>query len=303
MYDTQMQVNKRFYDLLDFTVNVDTTDIYFDREAFVRDHPDMPQNRFLAKNLDNFERYYTTKPFEQIPGVKKLFEGIDYFNKRLPKEKYVCHYFGVQGALDYFSTFRGSGQFMMDLFDSPDKVHRIFSYMTERSLQWLEFAQKNWGALNRDSILFDKLDIGEDYCAYMTPELFDEFVLPYTGKLVEQYKNKVLCSLHTDGDVIPSGIGKLGELGIDELMGFSPNIDIKEFRKALPDVILGGNIHPIKVMIEGTPDDVKSAARYCFENAAQNGKFVLCTGGAIAANAKPENVDAFIEATYKIVKY
>ena len=113
----------------------------------------------------------------------------------------------------------------------------------------------------------------------------------------------MLCSLHTDGDIVPAGIGMLNRLRIDELMGFSPNIDIKKFREALPDVILGGNIHPIKVMIEGTPQDVKSAAQYCFENANQDQKFILCTGGAISAGAKPENVDAFIECTSEIVKY
>ncbi len=47
---------------------------------------------------------------------------------------------------------------------------------------------------------------------------------------LSQRKGKVLCSLHTDGDFVISGIQKLAELGIVELMGFSPNIDIKEFR-------------------------------------------------------------------------
>ena len=56
-------------------------------------------------------------------------------------------------------------------------------------------------------------------------------------------------------------------------------------------------------MIEGTPQYVKTAVKYCFENANQNQKFVLCTGGAISAGAKPENVDAFIECTYEITKY
>jgi uroporphyrinogen-III decarboxylase len=98
-------------------------------------------------------------------------------------------------------------------------------------------------------------------------------------------------------------VSNLAQLDFDELMGFSPNIDIKEFRKALPDTILGGNIHPIKVMLEGTPNDVKAAARYCFENANQNQKFVLCTGGSISGPTKPENIDAFIESTWEIVKY
>jgi uroporphyrinogen-III decarboxylase len=210
---------------------------------------------------------------------------------------------GVWGALDYFSVFRGTENFMIDLFDAPDKVHRIFSYLTERSLEWLEFAQQNWAGLNDSSILFDKLDIGEDYCAYMTPDLFDAFVTPYTGKLISAYKGKVLCSLHTDGDLPVSGIRKLGELGIEELMGFSPNIDIKEFRKALPDTILAGNIHPIKVLIEGTPAEVKESIRYCFENANQNQKFVLCAGGGMGAGTKAENIDAFLEAAYEITKY
>jgi uroporphyrinogen-III decarboxylase len=56
-------------------------------------------------------------------------------------------------------------------------------------------------------------------------------------------------------------------------------------------------------MIEGTPEDVKAAARYCFESAGENGKFVLCTGGSISMNAKPENVDAFLEANYEITRY
>ena len=86
-------------------------------------------------------------------------------------------------------------------------------------------------------------------------------------------------------------------------MGFSPNIDIKEFRNALPNVILGGNIHPIHDMIEGTSEKVKESAKYCFENASQNQKFILCTGGAITAGAKPENVDAFLESAYEITKY
>ena len=191
----------------------------------------------------------------------------------------------------------------MDLYDEPAKVRRIFAYMTQRNLAWLEFQQKQWVDYNRDNNLFDKIDIGEDYSAYLPPYLFDDFVKPYTGALVEAWKGRAVCSLHTDGDIQPAGIPKLGELGIDELMGFSPNVDIKDYRRDLPDMILGGNIHPIRTMNYGTPQDVKYAARYCFDNGNQNQRFVLCTGGAITAGANPENVDAFLEATYVVVKY
>jgi uroporphyrinogen-III decarboxylase len=169
-------------------------------------------------------------------------------------------------------------------------------------LEWLEFASKTWGKQAENSILHDKLDIGEDYCAYLPPDMFDEFVKPYTGKLFAAYKHK-LRSLHTDGDFHLENLAKLNDLGIDEFMGFTPNVDIKEIRRILPDIILAGNIHPIKVMNEGTPADVKKAARYCFDIAAKNGRFVFCTGGGIGAGAKEENIDAFLESVYEICKY
>jgi hypothetical protein len=303
MFEAQKIVNERFYGLRDYCAEVDTLDIYFDREKFRTDYPNEPANCFLCNSLDNFDRYCSHKKFTDVPGVKRLMKGMEYFNSRLPKHQHVCHYFGVFGAMDYFSIFRGSENFFTDLYDNPAKVHKIFTYLTERSLEWLEFANKTWSGINGDSILYDKLDIGEDYCAYLSPELFDEFVRPYTGELFAAYKGKVLCSLHTDGDILPAGIGNFNRINIDELMGFSPNIDISRFREALPDVILAGNIHPIKVMMEGCPSDVKDAVRHCFDIAGKNGRFVLCTGGGICAGAKAENIDAFLEAAYEITKY
>jgi len=304
MFEVQKMVNDRFYDLREFSVDVGTLDIYYDEEKFRSEQPNAHAGRWMERSLDDFDRYFRRKcKFDQVPGVRRLFEGIEYFNSHLPKHKQVCHYFGVTGLTDLFSIFRGTTDFFTDIYLEPEKVERIFGLLHERSLEWLEYAEKTWGGPKEYSNLYDKVDVGEDYCAYMPPEMFDRFVKPYTGRIFERYKGKLIRSLHTDGDIPPKGIHKLGELGIDELMGFSPNVDIELFREALPDVILGGNIAPIGVMIHGTPDDVKRAARYCFENAAQNGKFVLCTGGSISMDAKEENVDAFLEAAYEICRY
>ena len=304
MFEVQKKVNDRFYDLRDYSVDAGAMDIYYCEDRFRADQPQARPGRWLERDLDDFDRYFRPKcNFDEMDSVKRLAEGIVYFNSRLPKHKQVSHYFGVPGLMDLFSMFRGTTDFFTDLYDYPDKVERIFSLLCERSLEWLEYVDQRWGGPKEHNNLFDKIDIGEDYCAYMPPDMFDRFVKPYTGRIFEKYKGKVVCSLHTDGDILPRGIHKLGELGIDELMGFSPNVDIKLFREALPDVILGGNIAPISVMIHGTPDDVKKAARYCFETAGKNGKFVLCTGGAISMDAKEENVDAFLESVYEICRY
>ncbi len=307
-FQAQKMVDDRFYGIRDYEVGVNIADLYFDYKQFQADAGSQGalghySFQFLRESLDDFDKYAQRKKIEDVPGVQDLVKAVDYFNTKLPKEKKASFYHGCTGAMDMFSIYRGTEKFFIDLYDHPKKVKQIFEYMTERSLEWLDFQERTWGDYNRENNLFDKVDIGEDYCAYLQPDLFDEYVMPYTGKIVEKCKGKYLCSLHTDGDMVPSGIYKLAELGIDELMGFSPNVDIKEYRKSMPDVILGGNIHPIVHMIEGSPEDVKAAAKYCFESANQNQRFVLCTGGAITAGAKPENVDAFLEATYEVTAY
>jgi hypothetical protein len=304
MFAAQKVVNDRFYDLRDFTIDVGNMDIFFDFDAFHRDYPNARHFRVLEPSLDNFDKYCCRTPIRECECVENINNAVKYFNDRLPEHKKVGYYLGITGAMDLFSIIRGTEHFFMDLYDKPQKVKRVFDFYLERALEWLEFANEQWGEYNlKNNNLHDKVDIGEDYCAYLPPDLFRDFVVPYTGKIFETWKGRKLCSLHTDGDVVASGIELLNEANVEELMGFSPNIDINQYRKALPDVILGGNIHPIEVMIEGTPEDVKKAAKYCFESANRNQKFVLCTGGAISAGAKDENVDAFIEAAYEIVRY
>ncbi len=304
MFEVQKRVNERFYGLREFSVDAGAIDIYYDAEKFSSENPKAHPLQWLGESIDKFDRYFRPScNFDQLPSVRRIQKGMDYFNSRLPEDKQVCYYFGVSGMMDLYSTFRGVTDMFTDLYEQPDKVERIFDLLTERSMEWLEYIEKRWGGPKDHTNLWDKIDIGEDYCAYLPPDLFDRFVAPYTGKIFAKYKGRYVCSLHTDGDIPPKGIHKLGELGIDELMGFSPNVDIQHFRNALPDVILGGNIAPIEVMIHGTPEDVKNAARYCFEVAGKNGKFVLCTGGSISMNAKEENVDAFLESAYEICKY
>lgn len=302
MIGAQKVVNERFYDQYEFFASVNYFDIFFDREKFQQDYPNLQQNNFLEPSLDNFDRYFCKKKFIDVPGVKKLIECIKFYNNNLPKHKHVNHYYGIWGVMDLFSIFRGTENFFIDLYENTNKVHEIFSYITERSLQWLEFAKNMWEGKGSDNLLYDKLDIGEDYSAYLSPDLFNEFEMPYTGKLISE-NNNIFKSLHSDGDFHLENMKMLKDFGIDEFMGFTPNMDIKTVRSILPDMILAGNIHPFKVMNYGTPEDVKAAAKYCFEQANQNQKFVLCTGGAICAGAKPENIDAFLESAYEIVKY
>lgn len=299
----QQVFNARFYDMHEYTVYGGVQDLYFDLERFAVDFPDAPRDQVLSAGLDHFDKYAQRKSIDELPSVQRLKTGLEYFRKKLPPEKCAAYYLGAFGAMDLFSIYRGTEKCFMDLYDCPDAVKRIFEFFTERSLAMMDYAERVFKPLNGDNILYEKVDVGEDYCAYLPQELFDEFVVPYTGRIFEHFQNRAWRSLHTDGDIRVDDIQQLAKVGLDELMGFTPNVDIGEFRKALPNTVLGGNIHPIHVMMHGTADDVRAAVKRCFETAGQNGKFVLCTGGSMSENTKPSNIDAFFEAAHDICKY
>jgi hypothetical protein len=180
----------------------------------------------LEADLAAFDKYALSIPVHKLKCVAAAHKMTKFFNDRLPPHKHTVPYCGIMGCLDTYSLLRGA-EFFLDFYDQSQAVHKIFSHYTERAIEWIRFACQTWGAPDLPHNLHDKIDMGEDYCAYMPPDLFQEFVIPYTGKIMHA-----------------AGKGKLKSL-----------------------------------------------------------KFVLCTGGAIGANAKPENIDASLDAVYEVTKY
>jgi uroporphyrinogen decarboxylase len=64
-----------------------------------------------------------------------------------------------------------------------------------------------------------------------------------------------------------------------------------------------GNIHPIDVMLHGTPSDVEEAAIELFKKCGPGGRYVLSTGCAIPTATSIENVQAMVAAANKYGKY
>ena len=118
--------------------------IYFDYEQFQTDSK-TNSFKFLEDSLDNFDKYCQRKKIEEVEGVRKLIGAVEFYNKNLPREKKASFYHGVTGAMDLFSIFRGTENFFVDLYDNPQKVKQIFEFITERSLEWLDFQEKQWG--------------------------------------------------------------------------------------------------------------------------------------------------------------
>lgn len=60
-------------------------------------------------------------------------------------------------------------------------------------------------------------------------------------------------------------------------------------------ISLMGNLHTTDVMLRGTPDDVRRAARQAIDDAAHDGGFILSTGDQCGRDTPDENIHAMIE--------
>jgi len=63
----------------------------------------------------------------------------------------------------------------------------------------------------------------------------------------------------------------------------------------MPHQVLMGNVPPLAVMTQGTPDQVTTWARECLEKT--NGhRLILSAGGGVSPGTPAENIDALVAA-------
>lgn len=68
-------------------------------------------------------------------------------------------------------------------------------------------------------------------------------------------------------------------------------------------IVLMGNLNTYQLMLFGTPQDVKQAARKCIEDAAEGGRFILTNGDQLGRDTPEENVVAMVEAVHEYGRY
>jgi len=80
--------------------------------------------------------------------------------------------------------------------------------------------------------------------------------------------------------------------------------DLAEIKKLYGDkLVLKGNLHTTDIMLRGTPDDVREAAKKAIDAAAEGGRFILSTGDQCGRDTPDENIFALIETAKTYGRY
>jgi MtaA/CmuA family methyltransferase len=209
-------------------------------------------------------------------------KAIELFRRRVGGSKLIEGW--VEGPCAEAADLRGINRLMLDFYDDPDFVRALFDAVVDNGMRFAG-AQIQAGA--------DIIGVGDAAASLVGPRFYDEFVWPAEKRLVDGiHAAGGRVRLHVCGNTrkILAGMGKLG-CEIVDLDFLSP---LSEGRAQMgPGQVLLGNIDPLKVLRNGTPETVTQAVTECHRQAGP--KFIVGAGCEVVRDTPHVNLRALCQ--------
>lgn len=247
-------------------------------EPFIKSRDDLKQLRLPDPLGDN-------RMHEQIKALKILRE-------ELGDGEVV--YGWVEAPFQESAMLRNINYLMMDIYENPELVHELMRFSLEMELEF-GLAQIEAGARF--------IGVGDAIASLISPDHYREFNYPYVAELVAGLKKAgARVKYHACGNTTAL-LPLFAELGAD-IINLDALIDLAEAKRVLGDkVCIKGNFDPTQVLLHGTPETVKEAARQCIRDGGQGGGFILSPGCEVPRDTPPENLEALVEAAKTYGRY
>lgn len=206
-------------------------------------------------------------------------KGVALLRERVGNDKMVEGW--VEGPCAEGADLRGINTLMTDFIDDPAFVRDLFEFSVEMELRFAR-AQVEAGA--------DFIGLGDAAASLVGPSIYNEFVWPYERKLVDGlHAMGTKVRLHICGSTrrIFSGMGQLG-CEIVDLDWLAP---VDEARRVMgPEQVLLGNIDPVAVLRNGTPESIAAAMAECHRQAGS--RYIASAGCETVRDTSAENFRA-----------
>ena len=187
----------------------------------------------------------------------------------------------VEGPIAAAAALRGINTLMMDFYDHPAFVHDLFAFAVDLGLR---FAREQVAAGA------DLIGVGDAAASLVGPEIYQELVWPYEKQLMDGiHAAGGLTRLHICGNT-RAHLANMGRLGcaIVDVDSLSP---LAEARACMgPAQVLLGNLNPVTVLRNGTPDTVTAGVAACHREAGA--RFIVGAGCEVPPDTPPANLHA-----------
>ncbi|MHB9024076.1 MAG: uroporphyrinogen decarboxylase family protein [Armatimonadota bacterium] len=239
--------------------------------------PLLKETSDLAK-LPAFDPWQSTRILDRI-------RAVELYKQTAGDEYPILGW--VEGPIAEMADLRGLTQTLIDFYESPEFVREVFAFLTEQAIRCAQ-AQIDAGA--------DIIGIGDAAASVLSPDLYREQVLPFEQQLIAAiHQSGALVKLHICGEIthLLDDIGKTGA----DIIDVDWMVRIPEALARCPGAIINGNFDPVAVMLQGTPADVKQAARRNLEEGGD--RLCVAPGCEVPRDTPHENLKALDEALWE----
>lgn len=195
--------------------------------------------------------------------------------------------FEIDGGFMYLRDLLGPQNLLYIFIDEPELIHEMMSAWLNVHTRLIEEYQKY--------ISIDELFLKEDICyktsSLISPDMIEEFLMPYYRQLIEGIKSRNLdtgkrlyLAMDSDGH-IDAVIPLYKKIGVTIFSPFevAADCDVVELGKKYPDITIAGGFD--KRILASTKEAIKAELeRIMPPMKARGGYFITCDHGV------PENV-------------
>ena len=188
----------------------------------------------------------------------------------------------IEGPTSEASDLRGINSLMMDLVIDPGFVRELMDFTAEVSIA-LARAQLAAGA--------DIIGVGDAASSLVGPELYTSIIKPYQKRYIDEiHAAGGLVRLHICGN-IEQMLPHMTDLGMD-ILDLDSMVSVAAAREYMGSgVVLSGNIDPVSVVKDGSPEGIISGLCDCFEQAG-GAYYAVNAGCEIPRGTPAANMDA-----------
>lgn len=148
----------------------------------------------LVISMHKYANAKEAEVYEYVPDVYNrglysvALERIDKFQEMYPQIPITVS--DIQSPIDIITEFLPADKAILMLYDDPELAHRILDGITQSIIdvnRKYENSIKNFGGFKSGAYLPFGIHVSDDNAAFLSPEIYENFAVPYTNKLSEAF--------------------------------------------------------------------------------------------------------------------
>ena len=257
---------------------------------------DVPTSEPAVHSREQIARLDKNPDFARIPALSACLEIIRKMKKEVGSSALIIGYFPM--PFRFAAEARGLENLMLDLILNPDLVRELQEYFIPIATRYAE-ALIEAGA----DVVTETNEVANKNC--ISRKHFEELVHPYCVAQIAQLKERGIKSIfHLCGnwsDRLDLAVAEGAEcIWVDKVEETSIAYLKRTFGSK---ACIMGDVHVVKTLLQGTPEEVTEATRESIEEGKPGGGFILSGSCSVPRDIPPENLHAMDEACQKYGRY